>query len=274
MPPTASTTFAAQDAVGYDRLMGRWSRRLAPLLIRFGGLADGDRVVDVGCGTGSLTFELPRHARLAAIEAIDYAAPYVAHAQGLNADPRITIRQGDACALPFPDDAFDRAFSQLVLQFIPDAQRAVAEMKRVVRPGGVVAACVWDMFGGSPQQRMIWDAAGVIDPDAAAPRNLFRPLTAPGEMEAAWRRAGLIAVEQTSLLIRMEFESFDDYWTPYLMGEGPAGAYVAGLDPPKRAELAHHVRRAYLANRPDGPRSCACVAWACRGTLPKGDTAI
>jgi hypothetical protein len=93
-------------------------------------------------------------------------------------------------------------------------------------------------------------------------------------MAATWRRAGLIDVEQTSLLIRMEFEDFEDYWTPYLMGEGPAGAYVAGLDPAKRAELAHHVRRAYLANRPDGPRSCACVAWACRGTVPKGDTAI
>jgi hypothetical protein len=93
-------------------------------------------------------------------------------------------------------------------------------------------------------------------------------------MEAAWRRAGLIDVEQTSLMIRMEFADFDDYWTPYLMGEGPAGAYVAGLDPAKRAELEHHVRRAFLANRPDGPRSCACVAWACRGTVPKGDTAI
>jgi SAM-dependent methyltransferase len=273
MSSTAST-FAAQDAAGYDRIMGRWSRRLAPLLIRFGGLADGESVLDVGCGTGSLTFELPRHAKVAAVEAVDYAAPYVAHAQALNDDPRIAIRQGDACALPYPDNNFDRAFSQLVLQFIPDAPRAVAEMKRVVRPGGTVAACVWDMFGGSPHNRMVLDAAGVLDPEAAVPRHLFRPLNAPGEMEALWRRIGLIDVEQASLLIRMDFADFEDYWGPLLAGEGPVGAYVAGLDPAKRAVLADHVRRAYLANRPDGPRSVACVAWACRGTVPKGDTAV
>lgn len=263
-----ASSFAAHDAASYDRVMGRWSRRLSPLLIGFGGLADGDRVLDVGCGTGSLTFELPRHAKLGAIVALDYAEPYVAHARARNSDPRIVFERGDACALPYSDGSFDRAFSQLVLQFIPDAPRAVAEMKRVVRPGGTVTACVWDMFGGSPHNRMVWDAAGVLDPEAPQPRNLLRPLTGPGEMEELWRRLGLVEVEQTSLTIRMDYADFDDYWSPFLAGEGPTGAYVTALDAAKRAELERHVRRAYMANRSDGPRSVACVAWACRGTVP------
>ncbi len=269
-----ASSFAAQDAEGYERLMGRWSRRLAPHLIAFGGLADGDRVLDVGCGTGSLSFALPQHARVAAVAGIDFAEPYVAHARARNTDPRLSFRQGDARALPFPDASFDRAFAQLVLHFIPEAPRAVAEMKRVVRPGGVVAACVWDTFGGSFPHRIMWDTAGVLDPEAPQPRNLFRPLTGPGEMEALWRQLGLMDVQQTSLMIRMEFQDFEDYWSPFLSGEGPTGAYVAGLPEAKRAVLTEHVRRAYLANRTDGPRSIACVAWACRGRVPTGETAI
>ena len=115
--------------------MGRWSRRLAPLLIRFGGLSDDDRVLDVGCGTGSLTFTLPEIANVASVTGIDLTEPYVEFARARNADPRISFRQADARALPFEDNSFDRAFSMLVLQFIPDAAFAVAEKRRVVRPG-------------------------------------------------------------------------------------------------------------------------------------------
>jgi hypothetical protein len=113
---------------------------------------------------------------------------------------------------------------------------------------------------------MIWDIAAVLDPDLERP--LFRPMSAPGEMEAAWRAQGLVDVEQTSLTIRMEFFSFEDFWAPFLLGEGPHGQYVAGLTMPARAVLQQHARRAYLANQPDGPRSFASVAWACRGIVP------
>src|SRR5436190_3386198 len=116
--------------------MGRWSRRLAPSLIRFGGLSDGDRVLDVGCGTGSLTFTLPEIANVASVTGVDWTGPYVEFAQARNTDPRISFRAADARALPFEDNSFDRAFSMLVLQFIPDAARAVAEMRRVVQPVG------------------------------------------------------------------------------------------------------------------------------------------
>lgn len=257
-----------QDAAGYDRLMGRWSRRLAPLLVGFGGLADGERVLDVGCGTGSLTFALPDLANVAAVTGIDPLDTFVVAARARSTDPRITFDVGDARALPYADASFDRAYSSLVLQFIPDAARAVAEMRRVVRPGGTVAAAVWDSFGGQLFMRILWDIAGVLDP--ALERPYFRPLTAPGEMAEAWRSVGLQDVEQTSLMIRVEFTGFDDYWGSFETGEGPIGKYVTGLPDTAREELRHHLRRAYLANRPDGLRSMVSVAWACRGTVPGG----
>jgi SAM-dependent methyltransferase len=265
-PPGALPAFTFEDADGYERLMGRWSRRLAPQLIAFGGLAPGERVLDVGCGTGALTAALAETADLAAITGVDVVAPYVAYARSRNRDPRVSFEQADARALPYADATFDRAFSMLVLLFIPDAGRAVAEMRRVVRPGGRVTAAVWDTYAGMPQARLIWDVAAVLDP--ALERPLFRPMTAPGELAAAWRAHGLVAVEETSLLIRMEFASFEDYWSPFLSGEGAMGKFIADLAPAARARLADHVRRGYLANRPDGPRSFPNVAWACRGTVP------
>jgi SAM-dependent methyltransferase len=255
-----------QDADAYDQLMGRWSRRLAPLLIRFGGLADGERVLDVGCGTGSLTFALAAAADLAGVVGVDPVEGFVAAARARNADPRLVFDLGDARALPYADASFDCAYASLVLHFVPDAARAVAEMRRVVRPGGTVAAAVWDNYGGQVFTRILWDVAGVLDP--ALERPYFRPLNGPGEMTEAWRGTGLEEVEETSLTIHMEFQSFEDYWTPFAAGEGPHGAYVAGLPGPAREMLRWHVRRAYVANRPDGPRSMVSVAWACRGTVP------
>src|SRR5260221_312514 len=203
-----------EDAEGYERLMGRWSRQLAPLLIEFSGLLPGEHVLDVGCGTGSLTTALRDAADLAAITAVDVVEPFLAYARARNRDPRIRFERADARALPFPDATFDRAFSMLVLLFIPDAARAVAEMRRVVRPGGRVVAAVWDTFGGMPQARLIWDIAAVLDPAVEPP--LFRPMTAPGEMAQACCAQGSVAVEQTSLGIRRELMSLSAYWSPYL----------------------------------------------------------
>jgi ubiquinone/menaquinone biosynthesis C-methylase UbiE len=264
-PNTPSSTFAATNAEAYEQQMGRWSRRLAPLLIRFSGLADGDRVLDVGCGTGSLTLAVLDGADVAAVTGIDKATMYVEYARGRTPDRRAHFHLADACALPFGEASFDRAFSLLVLQFIPDAARAVAEMRRVVRPGGTVAAAVWDGYGGLPHMRLVWDIAATLD--TSIERLLFRSLNAPDELAEAWRAAGLTDVEQTSLLIRMEYTCFEDYWQP-LIREGPVVQLVAQLAEPARLTLADHVRQAYCANRPDGPRSFACVAWAVKGTAP------
>jgi ubiquinone/menaquinone biosynthesis C-methylase UbiE len=255
-----------QNAEAYEKVMGRWSQRLAPLLLRFGGLSDGDRVLDVGCGTGSLTFAVPEHAVVSCVTGIDLTPGFVAFATSRNTDSRISFQQGDARSLPFDDNSFDRAFSMLVLQFIPDGRRAVAEMKRVVRPGGTVTAAVWDDFSGLPHVRMIWDIAATLDPSIK--RHVFRPMSKPNEMATVWGELGLVDVEQTSLLLRMEFESFDDYWLPFTKGEGPPGQLLLSLSDPAKSRLTEHVRQGYLSGQPDGPRSFASVAWACRGTVP------
>ncbi len=268
-PRTAPpSVFPANNAAAYEQIMGRWSRRLAPLLIEFGGVAEGDCVLDVGCGTGNLSYALPDAANVAAVTGIDQAEVFLDYARKRTIDPRFTFRHADARALPFADGSFDRAFSMLVLQFIPDVEHAVAEMRRVVRPGGRVTAAVWDQFGGMPVFRLLWDTAAVVDPTAERPRALFSSLTAPGEMSAMWHEVGLTEVEQTSLTIRMDFGDFDDYWRPLEGGVGPPGLFLATLSEAARATLREHIRRGFLCNRPDGPRSFAATAWACRGTVP------
>ena len=257
------------DAEAYEQFMGQWSRRLAPLLIRFGGLSDGDRVLDVGCGTGSLTLTLPEIANVASVTGVDLTNSFVEFARGRNTDPRISFQTADARALPFENNSFDRAFSMLVLQFIPDAARAVAEMRRVVRPGGTVTAAVWDNFG-LPHIRLIVHIAAVLDPSVLDPSADWnrQPLTVANEMAELWRELGFWQVEQTSLMIRMEYSCFDDYWTTFTRGEGPIGQLIASLSDNIRSALTDHLENAYLSGRPDGPRSLPCVAWACRGTVP------
>ena len=211
-----SSKFHAKSADAYEQLMGRWSRRLARPFLEFAGLEPGERVLDVGCGTGSLTFTIPEVADVGSIDGIDYSETYVDAARERNTDSRITIARGDACELPFPDDSFDRTVALLVLHFIPESEQALSEMTRVTKPGGVVAAAVWDSFGGMPVQRMFWDTAAVLDPSSASIRgeNYFKPLTRRGEMQALWTKTGLDKVKETAITIHMDFQDFEDYWRP------------------------------------------------------------
>jgi len=265
-----TSSFNVHNATGYEQLMGRWSRRLAPQFIDFAGLANGEKVLDVGCGTGSLTFALAEAADLAEIAAIDYSPVFVEETARRNTDPRIRIRQADACALPCEDGTFDRALALLVLHFVPAAAQAVAEMRRVVRPGGVVAAAVWDHLGGMPGMRMMVDTVAALSEGGRRLREryCFQPMMQPGEMKQTFLEQGLVDVAETQLMIRMDYQSFDDFWAPIAAGEGPLGQYVATLDDTERARIDAAVRDAYQAGRPDGPRSFANVAWACRGTVP------
>jgi ubiquinone/menaquinone biosynthesis C-methylase UbiE len=265
-----TSSFNVHKASGYEQLMGRWSRILAPQFIAFAGVKDGERVLDVGCGTGSLTFALPQIANVAEISAIDYSPVFVEEAVRRNKDSRISIKQGDACALPFPDSRFDRALSLLVLHFVPETAKAVSEMRRVVRSGGVLAAAVWDHLGGMPVMRMVLDTLAPLDEAADRLRShyCFQPMMRPGEMRQTFIAQGLVDVAETSLLIRMDYQSFDDFWAPIAAGEGPLGKYVAALDEARRAKADEAVRAAYEAGQPDGPRSFVAVAWACRGRVP------
>lgn len=267
---SSSTTFVATDGAAYERLMGRWSQRLAPQFLDFVSAPAAHRILDVGCGTGHLAASVAGRLPAAQIDAVDLAAAYLAHAQAQYPEPRIKFGIGDACALPFVDDSFDAVLAMLVLHFVPRTADAVAEMRRVARPGAVVAAAVWDIRGGFVANRQFFDTAAVLDPAAAERRmkNYTRPMTRPGELAKAWRAAGLVDVTDDALHLRMEFESFEDYWAPYLGQEGPAAEYVRTLDDAQRAALETAVRAAYLDGEADGPRSYAATAWAVRGIAP------
>jgi SAM-dependent methyltransferase len=266
---TASTTFLATDGDGYELNMGRWSRRLAGPFVAFAGVADNERIVDVGCGTGHLCGAVAAACAPAEVRGVDISPVYVDYARRQYPSPAISFAVGDACRLDAPDASFDRVLSMLMLHFVPRADEAIAEMVRVAKPGGVVAAAVWDVRGGFVANRLFFDTAAMVDPAAGErrARNYTRPMTRPGELQAAWRAAGLMDVRETVLAIRMEFSSFPDYWRPYLGQDGAGAEYVRSVDNATRQRLEEAVRAAYLDGEPDGPRSYAALAWAVRGTV-------
>ena len=267
---TASSTFAAADGDGYELQMGRWSRRLAEPFIDFVGTRKGERVLDVGCGTGCLAFAIGKRAQENEILGVDFSSAYVEHARRHNRDSRISFEVGDACALHLPDKGFHSVLALLVLHFVPKADQAIAEMRRVARPGATVAAAVWDTRGGYLANRIFFDTAAVLDPTVNQRRaqNYTRPMTRPGELAKAWRAAGLADVVETTLSIRMEYASFEDYWAPVAGKDGPQAQYFATLSGTEQARLRDAVKLAYIDGEPDGPRSYVAVAWAVKGTAP------
>lgn len=267
---TVSSTFFAADGDGYELQMGRWSRRLAPLFVDFAGTVGAERVLDVGCGTGSLSFCLAQDRRIGNVRGLDFSPVYVDYAQRKNQDDRIEFQVGDACALPFPDASFDHALSMLVLQFIPQADRAVREMRRVTRPGGIVAAATWDVRGGFVAFRMFLDTAAMLFQHGKERRARIytRPLSRPGELARLFREAGLLDVVQDMRTIRMDHQSFADFWAPCEGKDGPIAEYVGTLNPDEKTQLRDAVQQAYLDGEPDGARSYAATAWVVKGTVP------
>lgn len=265
-----SSTFLAGKGEGYEAQMGRWSRRLAPLLIAFAGTDAASRVLDVGCGTGSLSFALAANPRIGAVSGIDLSPAYIDFARQCTTDPRLTFQVADACALPFPDGSFDDSLSLLALQFVPNADRAVREMRRVTRSSGTVAAATWDTRGGFVAYRMFFDTAAVLDPrgNAWRAKAYTRPMSRAQVLATAWTEAGLVDVVLDSLMIRMEFASFADFWAPLDGRDGPCAEYLATLDTESTARLRQQVEAAYLDGDPDGPRSFAATAWAVKGRVP------
>jgi ubiquinone/menaquinone biosynthesis C-methylase UbiE len=264
-----SSTYNARSATSYEHFMGRWSRQLSLRFVEFAGVSDAERILDVGCGTGSLTRVMLQSADIKSIVGVDLADVYLESARQTIRDPRVDFKTGDATSLPFADNSFDRAFAMLVLHFVPDAKKAVDEMRRVVRSGGVVAATVWDGLGGMPALRLFWDAAATLGlADGKVLREFyFRPMTRPNEMLAAWSGAGLKSVQQASITIRFEYENFSDYWFPIAAGEAGLGKFALSLTAEHRAGLEAAVRNVYLGGEPDGPRSFATTAWACKGMV-------
>jgi SAM-dependent methyltransferase len=269
MNDPAISPFLATDGGAYELQMGRWSRRLAPLLIDFAGIGRASRVLDVGCGTGNLSVALACNPGIGSVSGIDLSPVYIEHAKGENDDDRLNFQVGDACALPFADAHFDHSLSMLALQFTPNIGLAVCEMRRVTRPGGMVAAATWDTRGGFVAFRMIFDAAAMLDPrgHAARARAYTRLLSRPGELAQAWCEAGLIDAVQDMRTIRMDFVSFEDFWAPAQGSEGPVAEFVGSLGAAAKSRLRDAVRSAYLDGDADGPRSYAATAWVVKGKV-------
>lgn len=260
------STFVARGPESYESYMGRWSKRLASAFLDFAELVEGGAILDVGCGTGSLTFEIAARRKATSIDALDYEPEFVQAVNTRKGTASINAQQGDATALPYKSAQFDMALCLLVLHFVPDASKAISEMGRVVKPDGIVAAAVWDTFGGMPSRRMFWDTVVAIHPAAEQRRSdlLIRPMTRPNELQTAFQHAGLSNVAATLLTIRMDFESFQDFWTAAISGHSE---FLAGLPETDQRKIESSVRAAYLAGLPDGPRSFASSAWAVRGLV-------
>jgi SAM-dependent methyltransferase len=255
-------------AESYESYMGRWSRLLAPKFIAFTGVAEGDRVLDVGTGTGSLASSLGEALRSVDVVAIDPSEGFIGFAQKSSKSARIQFERGDAQALRFPDASFDAAMALLVLNFIPDERKALAEMRRVTRPQGRIGACVWDYGAGMQSLRIFWDEVVAMDPAMAPKDERHMKLSREGELAALWKSAGLVEVEEKPLTIEQAFASFDDYWGPFLKGAGPGGAYVASLPEALRAELGARLKRRVLGHRKDGPFVLSASAWSVKGRAP------
>jgi SAM-dependent methyltransferase len=249
------TFTVAADA--YDRFMGRYSVLLSPQLADLAGVRAGQRVLDVGCGPGALTAELVQRLGAGAVSAVDPSEPFVAAARERH--PDVDVQRASAEQLPFPDDAFDATLAQLVVHFMSDPAAGVAEMRRVTRPDGVVAACVRDHAGGQGPLSPLWDTARALDPDVQDESRLVG--ATEGDLTRLFESAGLRDIEETALHVSLEHPSFEEWWEPFSFGVGPAGAYVAGLDPERRAQLRERCRAAL----PDAPFMLSARAWTARG---------
>ena len=263
--PGAETFRASADA--YDRHVGRYGAPLAAALIAFAGIEPGMRALDVGCGPGALTAALAERLGAASVSAADPSEPF---AEACRARlPGVEVVVASAEALPFADDAFDAALSQLVVNFMGDPEAGVREMARVTRPGGTVAACVWDYAGEMTLLRAFWDAAREVDPEraAAADEGTVMRWCAEGELAELWREAGLRDVRSGGLVVRAGYADFEDLWSPLPSGVAPSGAFCASLDDDRRAALHDAYRRRLGVG--EGPFELTARAWAVAGTAPR-----
>ncbi|MFE2329470.1 class I SAM-dependent methyltransferase [Streptomyces sp. NPDC059385] len=248
----------------YERYMGRWSVPVAERFVAWLGCADGLRWLDVGCGTGALSRVVAERCRPRAVLGVDPSRGFVASARaGAPAAARFVV--GDAASLPARDAGWDVVGSGLVLNFLPEPGAALAEAVRVVRPGGLVAAYVWDYAEGMELLRRFWRVAVAVDPSAAEVDETRRfPVCRPEPLRALWADAGLAEVAVAPIEVATVFGDFDDLWVPFLAGQGPAPAFVAGSDPTVRERLREALR-ADVPARADGSIALTARAWAVKG---------
>jgi len=252
----------------YEEYAGRWSRRVAPRFLSWLSVPAGRRWLDVGCGTGALCAAILDHCSPASVAGVEPSEGFREAATD-NLAARVTLHQGSATSIPLPDASVDVVVSGLVLNFVPDQRAALAEMARVTVEGGTIAAYVWDYAGKMELMRYFWDAAVALDPGAAALDEGARfPLCHPEALEALFGGAGLDGVEVVPIDIPTRFADFDDYWQPFLGGQGPAPAYTMSLDENARVRLRDRLRER-LPMAADGSISLTARAWATRAAVAR-----
>jgi len=250
----------------YEPYVGRWSRVVAKEFLPWLGVPPGKRWLDVGCGTGALTQCILRDAAPAEVRGVDPSPGFIEYAKAHAKEASFEV--GDAQALPVEGSKFEAAVAGLVLNFVAKPERAAAEMRRAVRPGGTVAAYVWDYAGKMELMRYFWDAAVDLNPAARALDEGVRfPLCYPEPLAALFREAGLNDVQVRAIDAPTPFRDFDDYWTPFLGGQAPAPGYCMSLDEERRAALRERIR-SKLPFRADGSIHLVARAWAVKGIVP------
>jgi SAM-dependent methyltransferase len=266
MTEAARNDVWAQGAA-YELYVGRWSRLAASEFLRWIAVADGGTWLDVGCGTGALSQRILEGQAPARVVGVDPSEGFVSHARAHVSDRRAEFRAGDARSLPVGDKEFDAVVSGLVLNFVPDQPRALAEMRRAVRPDGKVAVYVWDYAGDMQLMRYFWDTATVLDPKARdLDEGLRFPVCRPDPLSALFAAAGLRDVETVAIDVPTVFNDFDDYWSPFLGGQGPAPGYCMSLAEGDRLALCERLG-ASLPAEPDGKIRLIARAWAVQGVV-------
>jgi ubiquinone/menaquinone biosynthesis C-methylase UbiE len=250
------------NAEAYNQRTGRYSRLLAGPFIEFVGIEDGDRLLDVGCGTGSLAFTAAALKRPSEIVGIDRSASFIEYARSQTNDPRLTFEVGDALNLSYPDASFDKCLCLLVIQLLPDVPRALSEIRRVTKPGGAAAASVWDRENNE-LHTLFWDSVAEIDPAGKQARE--ERLYVKDQLSGLWTESGFSNVEEKRLEIAPEFESFDHFWAPFFGGQGSGAAYFVSLPSYQQEALHARVREKILGSAPDRPFKLKGSARAVRG---------
>lgn len=253
----------------YEQYVGRWSRRVAPRFLSWLNLPDGLRWLDVGCGTGALAAAILEQCSPTSAVGVEPSEGFLEKAREQLAD-QVLLRRGTAEQIPLEEASVDVTVSGLALNFVPDQRAALAEMTRVTVPGGTIGAYVWDYAGRMEMMRVFWDVAVELDPGAAKLDEGARfPICRPESLSDLFTGAGLRGVEVSAIDIPTLFESFDDYWSPFLGGQAPAPAYAMALDEAARARLRDRIRER-LSIQEDGSISLIARSWAVRGTAQPG----
>lgn len=262
-----AVTEAWNRADPYEGFIGRWSRLVARDFIRWLDAPTGVIWVDVGCGTGALSSEIALTASPERVDGVDPSNAFIEQAAASLDGPLFSFRVGDALELPQTDSTYDVAVSALVLNFLPDPERGVEEMKRVTKPGGIVGSYVWDYADGMQMLRYFWDAAVELDPSARELDEGVRfPVAHLPQLTSLWLDAGLSDVETTAIDVATHFANFDDYWEPFLGGQGPAPGYNVSLSPDKQRDL-RDLLAARLPTAADGSIELIARAWAVKGRV-------